>query len=61
MADYPFLNVSRYIHIAYQDGTTQTTSTAPTLGGLPGQISQTQMPTDIGAGTSLQSLDIGTF
>jgi len=33
----------------------------PTFADISGQLSQTQLPTTIGAGTSLTSIDCGTF
>lgn len=33
----------------------------PTFADIAGQLSQTQLPTSIGAGTSLTSIDLGTF
>ena len=57
----PPLNVSGHSMFLFSDGTNLGTDTVPTLGGLPGQITQVQMPTNIGAGTSWQGFDIGTF
>lgn len=57
----PILNLSRYSAIVFQDSTALTTTTAPSLSTMSGSISETQLPTTIGSGTSLQLLDIGTF
>jgi len=35
--------------------------TQPTFADIAGQLSQTQLPTTIGAGTSLTAIDLGTF
>jgi len=61
MATQPHLNLQSYLAFRFVDGTTLTTATAPNLGNLPGQLSQTQMPTIIGAGGSLTDIDEGTF
>lgn len=57
----PVLNLSAHSVMMFTDGSTLPTDSVPTLGSLPGQLNETQMPTDIGAGTSLQLVDVGTF
>jgi hypothetical protein len=57
----PALNLSRHITLLFTDGTSLTTDTVPALGSLPGQILETQLPTLIGAGSSLEAIDAGTY
>ena len=57
----PHLNISSFASLQFTDGTTLTTDTIPTLGSLPGQLNETQLPTEIGAGSSLTNVDIGTY
>jgi hypothetical protein len=55
------LNLSRHSALLFTDGTTLTTDTVPTLGALPGQLNENQMPTTIGSGSSLTAIDAGTY
>lgn len=57
----PSFYISTYDSVRFKDGTTQSTASAPSLGNLPGQLNEGQMPTVISAGTSLQIFDAGTF
>lgn len=57
----PILNLSRYSGIEFVDGSIQSTASAPSLSALPGQLNENQMPSSLGAGTSLQLVDVGTF
>ena len=57
----PHLNLSSFATLQFTDGSTLTTDTTPTLGALPGQLNETQLPTEIGAGSSLTNVDIGTY
>ena len=57
----PAMNLARHSALLFTDGTTLTTDTIPTLGALPGQLNETQLPTEIGAGSSLTNVDIGTY
>jgi hypothetical protein len=52
-ATKPILNLSGHSVLYFADGTTLTTDTTPTLGSLPGQLNEAQLPTVIGAGSSL--------
>jgi hypothetical protein len=57
----PVLNLTGHSVLLFTDGSTLTTDTTPTLGSLPGQLNETQLPTTIGAGSSLTNVDIGTY
>jgi len=47
--------------VSYIDTTGVQHLTQPAFSDISGQLSQTQLPTTIGAGTSLTTLDCGTF
>ena len=47
--------------LVFKDRTTLSTDTVFQLNDLGGQILETQLPTNIGAGSSLLNFDIGTF
>ena len=57
----PHLNVSSFAALQFTDGSTLTTDSTPTLGSLPGQLNENQLPTVIGAGSSLNTIDAGTY
>jgi hypothetical protein len=61
MPTKPAMNLSRHSALLFTDGTTLTTDTAPSLGSLPGQLNEDQLPTSIGAGSSLTNIDVGTY
>ncbi len=47
--------------VSYIDTTGVQHLTQPTFSDISGQLSQTQLPTSIGSGSSLTSIDCGTF
>jgi hypothetical protein len=57
----PILNLTGHSVLLFTDGTTLTTDSTPTLGSLPGQLNETQLPTVIGPGSSLTNVDAGTY
>ena len=57
----PILNLSGHSALLFTDGSTLTTDSTPTLGSLPGQLNENQLPTVIGAGSSLNTIDAGTY